>query len=160
MSQVQRSPEQDTPCESQDREDCAVCNVETPKWQIIWNLVCLVKVFTPPYTSRQNASAELSYPLHIYNMALIHSSLLSVTRTYMNTQYCLCYWSCWAGTTPWGTGITGHSRGWGHLRHSGTIQAWWLFNVSLSASLILEHFTISYCLHQPQVKSKHRKWTF
>lgn len=82
------------------------------------------------------------------------------THTYINTQTCLCHWSCCAGNTPSGTGITGHSRAWGHQRHSGTIQAWWLFKVSLSPSLILGCFTVSYCLHQPQVKSKSRKWTF
>lgn len=97
--------------------------------------------------------------LYTHMFAQYHSSL-SVTHTHINTQTCLCCWSCWARNTPSGTGITGHSRAWGHRRHSGTTQAWWLFNASLSPSLILRHFSVSYCLHQPQVKSKSRKWTF
>lgn len=50
--------------------------------------------------------------------------------TSKNTEYRLCYWSCSAENTPTETGITGHSRLWGHLRLSGTILTWWLLNVS------------------------------
>lgn len=75
-------------------------------------------------------------------------------------QPCLCYLSCHAGNTPLGTGVTGHSSARGRQRHSGTTQARQLFNVSLSSSVILHCFTVFYCLHQAQVKSKSRKWTF
>lgn len=60
----------------------------------------------------------------------ITSSYNFVVQTYTNTEHCLCYSSCSAENTPTETGITGHSRVWGHLRLSGTILTWWLFNVS------------------------------